>query len=88
MALRLEELAKTLDHALLDPSATADELERLCAASREHHVAPVCVPAAWVGRAAGALRGSDVKVAALVAAPGTPHALAVVRDHPNARRRP
>jgi deoxyribose-phosphate aldolase len=69
MALRLEDLAKTLDHAVLDPEATPDEIERACAAAREHHLASVCVLPEFVRAAVGHLRGCDVKVCAVIGLP-------------------
>jgi len=69
MALRLEDLAKTLDHAVLDPEATPDEIERACAAAREHHLASVCVLPELVRTAVGHLRGCDVKVCAVIGLP-------------------
>ena len=69
MALRLEELAKTLDHSLLDPRAGAVDVDRACAEAREHHVASVCVLPYWVPRAAEVLRGCDVKVSTVVSYP-------------------
>ena len=69
MALRLEDLAKTLDHALLDPEATADDIERVCAEAREHHLASVCVLPEFVRVAADHLRNCDVKVCAVIGIP-------------------
>lgn len=69
MPLRPEELAKTLDHALLDSAATAADVDRLCAEAREHHVAAVCVLPEFVRMAADQLRGCDVKVCAVVGLP-------------------
>jgi deoxyribose-phosphate aldolase len=69
MALRSEELAKTIDHTLLDPQAAREEIERQCRQSRELHVASVCVLPEQVAAAAEELRGSDVKVCAVVGFP-------------------
>ena len=69
MALRLEDLAKTLDHALLDPEATPADVERVCAEAREHHLASVCVPPELVAAAVEHLRGCDVKVCAVIGGP-------------------
>jgi deoxyribose-phosphate aldolase len=66
MALRLEELSKTIDQTLLDPAATAEDVEEVCRRARELHVASVCVLPAHVPAAAEDLRGSDVKVCAVV----------------------
>jgi deoxyribose-phosphate aldolase len=69
MALRLEELAKTIDHSLLDPTATLQEVSELCEAARAHHFASVCVLPFCVPRAAEALKGCDVKVCTVVSYP-------------------
>lgn len=69
MARRLAELAKTIDHTLLDPKAAAGAVERLCDEARELHFASVCVLPAAVGLAAERLRGCDVKVAGVVGFP-------------------
>jgi deoxyribose-phosphate aldolase len=69
MALRLEDLAKTLDHAVLDPEATEADIERVCAEAREHHLASVCVLPQFVRVAADHLRGCDVKVCAVIGIP-------------------
>jgi deoxyribose-phosphate aldolase len=67
MAVRLEELSKTIDQTLPDPYAGPDELAEVCERARD--VASVCVPSAQVLAAAEELRGSDVKVCALVGFP-------------------
>jgi deoxyribose-phosphate aldolase len=69
MAVRLEELSKTIDQTLPDPDTGPDELAAVCRRARELHVASVCVPAPHVAAAAEELRGSDVKVCALVGFP-------------------
>jgi deoxyribose-phosphate aldolase len=69
MAVRLEELSKTIDQTLPDPHAGPEELAEVCERARELHVASVCVPAPQVLAAAEELRGSDVKVCALVGFP-------------------
>jgi deoxyribose-phosphate aldolase len=80
MALRTEELAKTIDQALLDPEAPRDEVERLCRQAHELHVASVCVLPDHVLAAAEELRGSDVKVCAVVGFPdGAAPATAKIR---------
>jgi deoxyribose-phosphate aldolase len=69
MAVRLEELSKTIDQTLPDPDSGAEELAALCRRARALHVASVCVPPAHVAAAAEELRGSDVKVCAQVGFP-------------------
>jgi deoxyribose-phosphate aldolase len=69
MAVRLEELSKTIDQTLPALDAEPDELAAVCRRAREFHVASVCVPGEHVAGAAEELRGSDVKVCALVGFP-------------------
>jgi deoxyribose-phosphate aldolase len=69
MAVRLEELSKTIDQTLPHPDAAPEELAAVCRRARELHVASVCVPPAHVCAAAEELQGSDVKVCALVGFP-------------------
>jgi deoxyribose-phosphate aldolase len=69
MAVRLEELSKTIDQTLPDPDGGPEELAAVCRRARELHVASVCVPSEHVAAAAEELRGSDVKVCALVGFP-------------------
>jgi deoxyribose-phosphate aldolase len=66
MALRLEELAKTID-SLLAPRGGSAAAERLCDEACNAHFAAVCVPQAHVRTATERLRGCDVKVAAVLA---------------------
>lgn len=69
MALRLEELAKTIDHTLLGPTATLWDVERVCDEARAHHFASVCVHPAFVPQAVERLRGCDIKVCTVVSFP-------------------
>ncbi len=63
------DLAKYIDHTLLKPAATADQIDHLCAEAVEHRFAAVCVNPVWVKRAAGHLRGTGVKVASVIGFP-------------------
>ncbi|MGH3044238.1 MAG: deoxyribose-phosphate aldolase [Gaiellaceae bacterium] len=69
MARRLQELAKTIDHTLLDSNASKAKIARLCDEAREHHFASVCVLPGAVAFAAECLRGCDVKVTGVVGYP-------------------
>ena len=64
-----EQFAKTLDNTLLRPTATRAEIEQLCDQSAARHFASVCILPCWVGAAARALSGTDVKVCTVVAFP-------------------
>ncbi len=63
------ELAKLIDHTLLKPAATADQIDHLCEEARQYRFAAVCVNPVWVRRAASHLRGTGVRVASVVGFP-------------------
>lgn len=65
-----EELAKMIDHSLLHPTMTDAELDAGCRLAARYGVASVCVKPYAVTRAAEVLRGSGVKVGAVI---GFPH---------------
>ncbi|MHB1362162.1 MAG: deoxyribose-phosphate aldolase [Thermoleophilia bacterium] len=69
MALRIEELAKTIDHTLLQPDATRADVERLCEEARQHHFAAVCIYPYYVPLAATLLKSHDVKVSTVISFP-------------------
>ena len=64
-----DELAGLIDHTLLKPEATPQQIERLCAEARDHHFASVCVNPVYVKQAAEALSGSGVAVCSVVGFP-------------------
>jgi deoxyribose-phosphate aldolase len=74
-----QDIAPLIDHTLLKPDATKDELIKVCAEAKKYGFATVCVNASNVRLVAGELRGSPVKAIAVVGFPlgaGTPHAKA------------
>lgn len=64
-----DRLAAVLDHTLLVPTATPDQIDRLCDEAREHGFAAVCVNGGHAARCARRLKGSDVVVSAVVGFP-------------------
>jgi len=63
------DLARYIDHTLLAPDTTADDIDRITAEARDYSFASVCVNPTWVKRAAEALRGTDVRVTSVVGFP-------------------
>ena len=63
------DLAKYIDHTLLKPDATADEIDVLCEEALEYGFASVCINPTWVKRSAERVRGSDVKVCTVIGFP-------------------
>lgn len=69
MALRIEELAKTIDHTQLSPNATRADIERTCDEAAKHHFASVCIFPFYVPMASTLLKSQDVKVCTVVSFP-------------------
>lgn len=65
----MKPLNQYIDHTLLKPTATAEEIDRLCQEAMEHEFYAVCVNGLYVAHAAKLLDGSSVKVAAVVGFP-------------------
>jgi deoxyribose-phosphate aldolase len=65
-----EQLAKTIDHSLLRPELTDQDVIEGCALAARYHVASVCVKPYHVPLAVERLKGSDVAVGTVV---GFPH---------------
>src|SRR3954466_5571800 len=63
------DLAKLIDHTLLKPEATRDEVVKLCEEARQHRFASVCVNTTWVPLCKALLAGTDVMVCAVVGFP-------------------
>jgi deoxyribose-phosphate aldolase len=63
------ELAKMIDHTLLKPDATAEQISKLCAEAVEHQFCSVCVNSGRAALAKELLNGSDVKLCVVVGFP-------------------
>ena len=63
-------LAKMIDHSLLHPTMTDKDLQEGCALAAKYDVASVCIKPYAVKQAVEWLRGTDVKVGAVI---GFPH---------------
>ena len=62
-------LAATLDHTLLKPDATRDQILALCNEAAEHHFACAMVNPAWVPLATSALAGTRIPVGVVIGFP-------------------
>ena len=67
--MNARELARTIDHTLLKPDATAAQVLKLCDEAKAYHFASVCVNPCRVALAAKALAGSDVTPCCVVGFP-------------------
>jgi deoxyribose-phosphate aldolase len=63
------EMAKYIDHTLLKPEATKEQILKLCAEAKQYGLKAVCVNSCYVKLAAEALAGSGVLVAAVAGFP-------------------
>lgn len=63
------ELNKYIDHTLLKPEATNEQITKLCEEARQYDFASVCVNTCYVPLAKQLLAGSDVKVCCVVGFP-------------------
>lgn len=70
MKYSYDQLAKMIDHSLLHPTMTDQELEDGCKLAAKYGAASVCIKPYAVKRAAEILRGSGVNVGAVI---GFPH---------------
>jgi deoxyribose-phosphate aldolase len=69
MPLTESEIARLIDHTLLKPDATQDEIRKLCEEALQYQFASVCVNPWNVAQSAELLRGSTVKVCTVVGFP-------------------
>ncbi|MGQ9634241.1 MAG: deoxyribose-phosphate aldolase, partial [Bryobacteraceae bacterium] len=64
------DIAKMIDHSLLNPTLTDEELEAGCALARQYDVASVCIKPYYLRRCAELLAGSAVTPSTVI---GFPH---------------
>jgi deoxyribose-phosphate aldolase len=62
-------VARAIDHTVLKPEATPEQIVRLCTEAKKYEFAAVCVQPSYVELAAKELAGSSVKVATVVGFP-------------------
>ncbi|MFZ2489725.1 MAG: deoxyribose-phosphate aldolase [Anaerolineae bacterium] len=64
-----EQIARMMDHTLLRPDATQNEVFKLCNEALQYHFASVCVNPTWVALCADMLASSPVKVCTVIGFP-------------------
>jgi deoxyribose-phosphate aldolase len=77
--MTVKELAKMIDHSLLHPTMTDDDLRQGCDIARRYNVASVCIKPYAVKDAVGWLQGSDVLVGTVIGFPHGNSTIAVKR---------
>ncbi len=68
-------LASCIDHTLLKPEATPEQIQRLCEEGRTYRFASVCVNPVYVPLAAKELKGTGIGVCAVISFPLGAHTL-------------
>ena len=74
---KVSEIAKMIDHSILHPTLTDDDLRKECEIARKYNVASVCVKPYAVKQAVEHLRGSDVLVGCVIGFPAGNSSIAV-----------
>jgi deoxyribose-phosphate aldolase len=77
MDYNYKDIAKMIDHSLLNPVLTARELEEGCRLALEYDVASVCIMPFWLKQCAGILKGSAVRPSTTIGFPHGGHTTAV-----------
>lgn len=77
MDYNYKDVAKMIDHSLLNPVLTARELEEGCRLALEYDVASVCIMPFWLRQCAGILKGSTVRPSTTIGFPHGGHTTAV-----------
>lgn len=72
-----EQIAKMIDHSLLNPILTVDELEEGCQIALEYDVGSVCIMPYYLKRCAEILAGSTVKASTTIGFPHGGHTTAI-----------
>jgi deoxyribose-phosphate aldolase len=72
-----EDIAKMIDHSLLNPVMTDTELERGCREGVDYNCASVCIMPYYLKRCAEILRGSTVKPSTTIGFPHGGHTTAI-----------
>ena len=74
---KVTEIAKMIDHSILHPTFTDNDLRRECEVARKYNVASVCVKPYAVKLAVELLKGSDVLVGCVIGFPAGNSSIAV-----------
>ncbi|RME04869.1 MAG: deoxyribose-phosphate aldolase [Bacteroidetes bacterium] len=63
------DLARTIDHTILKPGITSEDVKEKCQEAKDNSFAAVCIPPYFVNEAATLLENSGVKVATVIGFP-------------------
>jgi deoxyribose-phosphate aldolase len=74
---KITEIAKMIDHSILHPTLTDDDLKRECEVAKKYNVASVCVKPYAVKQAVEILKGSEVAAGTVIGFPAGNSSIAV-----------
>ena len=77
MDYTVNDIAKMIDHSLLNPTLTSDDMEKGITIALDYNVASVCILPCYLPRCAERLRGSSVKASTTIGFPHGGHTTAV-----------
>jgi len=69
LELSSAQIARYIDHTLLKPEASVEQIKKLCDEAAKFKFAAVCVNPAYVAECSRALKGTDVKISSVVGFP-------------------
>jgi len=69
MEISKKQFAEMIDHTLIKPTATRNDVEKLCKEAEKYGFGCVCVNSVYVSLAKQLLRGTDIKVCSTVGFP-------------------
>ncbi|WP_431711380.1 deoxyribose-phosphate aldolase [Glutamicibacter uratoxydans] len=67
--LTVQEIAGYIDHTLLAPNASREQILQICAEAKQYNFKSVCVNPVWVATVAGALADSEVLTCSVIGFP-------------------
>ena len=67
--LKMNNIAGMIDHTLLKPDATNDQISKICEEAKKYIFASVCVNPCWVKECYRLLKGTKVKVCTVIGFP-------------------
>jgi deoxyribose-phosphate aldolase len=73
MKITKHQLASMIDHSLLKPNSTLEELKKTCQEAIEYKFKAVCINPIFVGEAVSLVKGTDVLVCSVVGFPFGAH---------------
>ena len=75
--MRYEDLAKMIDHSILQPNSTGEDFEVGCRLALAYDVASVCIVPHYLKRCAAILAGSNVRASTVIGFPHGGHLTAI-----------